>query len=154
MPTSKKTARKSPSAGAIAFNHAMVYSRDVPAALRFYAGRLGLEVLEEFRYQDTVVYARLRAPGGSGTIALHRLDPGMELHTGGVRLYFETSNLERFCRRLEAGGVKFSQPPKMMPWGWKHAYLDDPDGHEVSLYWAGAKRLRKVKTAVRGERRL
>jgi hypothetical protein len=31
-----------------------------------------------------------------------------------------------------------------MPWGWKHAYLDDPDGHEVSLYWAGAKRLKKA----------
>jgi hypothetical protein len=29
--------------------------------------------------------------------------------------------------------------------GWKHAYLDDPDGHEVSLYWAGAKRLKKSK---------
>jgi hypothetical protein len=31
-----------------------------------------------------------------------------------------------------------------MPWGWKHAYLDDPDGHEVSLYWAGAKRFKKT----------
>jgi hypothetical protein len=30
-----------------------------------------------------------------------------------------------------------------MPWGWKHAYLDDPDGHELSLYWAGKKRLQK-----------
>jgi hypothetical protein len=26
--------------------------------------------------------------------------------------------------------------PEVMPWGWKHAYLDDPDGHEVSLDWA------------------
>jgi len=34
--------------------------------------------------------------------------------------------------------------PKRMPWGWDHAYLDDPDGHEVSLYWAGTKRLRKT----------
>jgi len=32
-----------------------------------------------------------------------------------------------------------------MPWGWKHAYLDDPDGHEVSVYTAGAKRLRKQR---------
>jgi hypothetical protein len=27
----------------------------------------------------------------------------------------------------------------MMPWGWRHAYLNDPDGHEISLYWAGEK---------------
>jgi hypothetical protein len=33
-----------------------------------------------------------------------------------------------------------------MPWGWTHAYLNDPDGHEVSLYWAGVKRLRKSAT--------
>ena len=26
--------------------------------------------------------------------------------------------------------------PKDMPWGWRHAYLNDPDGHEISLYWA------------------
>jgi hypothetical protein len=32
-----------------------------------------------------------------------------------------------------------------MPWGWEHAYLNDPDGHEVSLYWAGDKRFRKSK---------
>jgi hypothetical protein len=34
-----------------------------------------------------------------------------------------------------------------MPWGWRHAYLDDPDGHEVSLYWAGRKRFQKTNEA-------
>ena len=32
----------------------------------------------------------------------------------------------------------------MMPWGWKHAYLDDPDGHEISLYWAAGNRMKKT----------
>jgi len=32
----------------------------------------------------------------------------------------------------------------MMPWGWRHAYLNDPDGHEISLYWAGENRMRKT----------
>jgi hypothetical protein len=36
-----------------------------------------------------------------------------------------------------------------MPWGWKHAYVNDPDGHEVSLYWAGAKRFQKTDMAKR-----
>jgi uncharacterized glyoxalase superfamily protein PhnB len=91
-----------------------------------------------------VVYARLKSPRSNGTIALHMVAPGQELHTGGVRLYFETKDLDRLCKRLEAAGVKFSQLPQVMPWGWKHAYLDDPDGHEVSLYWAGAKRFKKT----------
>lgn len=25
---------------------------------------------------------------------------------------------------------------------WRHAYLAEPDGHELSLYWAGDKRLK------------
>ena len=121
----------------------MIYSRNVPAALHFYADLLGFKVLEEFTGHDMLVYARLRAPSGNSTIALHMVSPGQALNTGGMRLYFEVKELDRFCKRLEASGVKFSQAPKIMPWGWKHAYLDDPDGHEVSLYWAGPKRLQK-----------
>jgi len=45
---------------------------------------------------------------------------------------------------LESAGVVLTQPPKLMPWGWKHAYLNDPDGHEISLYWAGRKRFQKT----------
>jgi hypothetical protein len=31
----------------------------------------------------------------------------------------------------------------MMPWDWRHAYVNDPDGHEISLYWAGEHRMKK-----------
>jgi len=132
---------------AVSFNHAMVYSRDLSRSLDFYAGQLGFEVLEEYRAGPMLVYARLRSPQGNGTFALHLVEPEQELKTGGVRLYFEVRDLERFCKRLEAAGVKLSRGPKLMPWGWKHAYLNDPDGHEVSLYWAGAQRLKKAKMA-------
>lgn len=122
----------------------MVYSRDVSASLRFYAGQLGLKILEEFRHEGRTVYARLKSPRGGTTIALHHLAPGEELCTGGVRLYFETKDLQRFCDKIGSASVQFTQKPKQMPWGWMHAYLNDPDGHEVSLYWAGAKRLRSA----------
>jgi catechol 2,3-dioxygenase-like lactoylglutathione lyase family enzyme len=141
MPVKKKSKRPG-AASAIVFNHAMVYSRDVAASLGFYAGRLGFKLLEKFEHQGRIVYARLKPPRGNATIALHQIAPGDELQIGGVRLYFEVKDLERFCNRLESAGLEFSQKPKQMPWGWKHAYLDDPDGHEVSLYWAGAKRFR------------
>src|SRR5713101_7321783 len=131
VPAKKRSKRRSPASG-LTFNHAMVYSKDVSAALRFYAEQLGLKIVENFQHQDNT------------TIALHQVAPGDELHTGGVRLYFEVKNLDRFCDRLESAGLQFSQKPKEMPWGWKHAYLNDPDGHEVSLYWAGAKRLRSA----------
>ena len=97
-------------------------------------------------YGGHKVYARLKAAQGEGTLALHMVEPGKTLPPGdGIRLYFEVKELDKFCARLKAAGVKFSQMPKLMPWGWRHAYLDDPDGHEVSLYWAGAKRWRKSR---------
>jgi predicted enzyme related to lactoylglutathione lyase len=123
----------------------MIYTQDVERALGFYRDLLGLKLLEEFRGGPKIVYARLKAPAGTGTIALHLLEPGKSAAAEGVRLYFEIRNLETFCKKLEAAGGKLSKPPAMMPWGWKHAYINDPDGHEVSLYWAGAKRLKKTK---------
>jgi catechol 2,3-dioxygenase-like lactoylglutathione lyase family enzyme len=136
---------KKKAAAPLEFNHAMVYTTDVTRSLAFYRDLLGFKVLEEFRGGPRLVYARLKPPAGSTTIALHLLGPGEELKAGGIRLYFETRDLEKFCKSLEAQGAKFTSGPKLMPWGWKHAYLDDPDGHEVSLYWAGVKRMRKSK---------
>jgi catechol 2,3-dioxygenase-like lactoylglutathione lyase family enzyme len=129
----------------LAFNHAMIYSRNVETALAFYRDLLGFELLEEYKVPGRSVYARLKPPGSSTTIALHLLGAQETLQTGGVRLYFETQDLEQFCAELEAKGAKFSKLPALMPWGWKHAYLDDPDGHEISLYWAGEKRLQKAE---------
>ena len=130
----------------LTFNHAMIYSRDVAKALGFYRDQLGFRVIEDMEYGGRAVYARLRLPGGTNTIALHQLEPGKELPpTDAIRLYFEVKPLNKFCEELEKSGIKFSQLPKVMPWGWEHAYLNDPDGHEVSLYWAGDKRFRKSK---------
>lgn len=125
---------------ALAFNHAMIYVRDLGRALEFYRDVLGLKVLSVF--EGGPGYARLRAPSGPGTIALHGTmgEPIAEGST--IRLYFEVKPLDAFCKSLVARGVKIRKMPAQMPWGWRHAYLDDPDGHEVSLYWAGEKRLR------------
>ncbi len=116
------------------FNHAMVYVSDVAQAKRFYADLLGFRVIEEAEG----FYARLRSPGSTTTLALHKREPGVS----GMRLYFEVPRLDDFCAQLAKQGVKFDKVPEDMPWGWRHAYLRDPDGHEISLYLAGAKRLR------------
>jgi catechol 2,3-dioxygenase-like lactoylglutathione lyase family enzyme len=129
--------------GKLTFNHAMIYVKDVARALSFYRDLLGFKLIEDFRYEGTAVYARLRAPGGDGTIALHQAGPGASLVSDGVRLYFEVRDLDDFCRKLIKRGFYITQMPRMMEWGWRHAYLNDPDGHEISLYWAGEKRMMK-----------
>ena len=108
--------------------------------LTFYQGLLGFKLIEH-----VPGYARLQSPAGRNTIALHQLGPEQEIPSSdAIRLYFEVKDLDALCKRLAAEGVEISQMPKRMPWGWDHAYLNDPDGHELSLYWAGAKRFRKT----------
>ena len=134
----------------LTFNHAMIYAKDVQRALDFYRDWLGFRLIEDFRYEGKPVYARLRAPGGDGTIAIHQAGPGASVGSDGVRLYFEVRDLDDFCRRLQRRGFYFTQLPTMMPWGWRHAYLNDPEGHELSLYWAGENRM--LKTVMKAAR--
>lgn len=147
---SKRTARPTRTAvskprppSTLAFHHAMLYTRDLDRSLAFYRDLLGFRVIDEYPR----AYARLVAPKGHGTIAIHALETGQWLDPsrGGMRLYFEVQRLAVFCKRLAMQGVHFEQLPQKMPWGWQHAYLRDPDGHELSLFWAGAARLRKTK---------
>lgn len=128
----------------IDFNHAMIYCRDVERGMGFYGKMFGFKVIDQFRFEGKPVYARLCAPSGQGTIALHQAAPGAPVTSDGVRLYFEIRDLDSFCDKLKRAGVYFTQMPQMMPWGWRHAYLDDPDGHEISLYWAGPNRMQKT----------
>jgi catechol 2,3-dioxygenase-like lactoylglutathione lyase family enzyme len=122
----------------------MVYVKDVERGLTFYRDLLGFKLIEDFRYENKPVYARLRAPGGDGTIALHQAGPEVSVLSDGVRLYFEVRELDDFCRNLQQKGFHMTQLPRLMPWGWRHAYLNDPDGHEISLYWAGENRMKKT----------
>jgi catechol 2,3-dioxygenase-like lactoylglutathione lyase family enzyme len=120
------------------FNHAMIYVRDVRRALDFYVDGLGLAIVETYDGG----YARLKFPDGDATLALHAAEQAHGVEAEGIRLYFEVEDLDACCERLEQRGVALKQKPADMPWGWRHAYLDDPDGHEISLYRAGDRRLR------------
>ena len=132
------------SADKLSFNHAMIYAKDVERAMTFYRDMLGFKLIEDFRYEGKPVYARMHAPGGDGTIALHQAGPDSPVSSDGVRLYFEIRELDDFCRKLQQKGFYITKMPQMMPWGWRHAYLNDPDGHEISLYWAGPNRMKKT----------
>lgn len=119
-------------------NHVLLYVADVARALEFYETRLAFTRVEV----GLPDYARVRAPDGDVTIGLHHItqQPAPPWNEG-VRLYLEVKDLDRVCVDLAARGVAFDQMPQDMPWGWRHAYLKDPDGHLLSLYWAGPQRL-------------
>lgn len=142
--TATATPAPAPAGDKLTFNHAMIYAKDVQRSLAFYRDMLGFKSIDEFSHDGILLYARLRAPGGDGTIALHLAGPGTSIISDGVRLYFEIRDVEGFCRKLQAKGLYIPQMPRMMPWGWLHVYINDPDGHEISLYWAGEMRMQKT----------
>ncbi|MGB2632747.1 MAG: VOC family protein [Candidatus Acidiferrum sp.] len=78
----------------------------------FYRDMLGLKLIEDIRYEGTPVYARMRAPGGNGTIALHQAGPGASVSSDGVRLYFEVHDLDDFCCKLQQKGFHITQRPR------------------------------------------
>jgi catechol 2,3-dioxygenase-like lactoylglutathione lyase family enzyme len=46
---------------------------------------------------------------------------------------FEVKNLEAFCKKLEASGIKLDSPYKKLPSGIANAYLTDPWGTYIEL---------------------
>jgi len=115
----------------------MLFVSDVQRSVDFYKRLFGFKLIE-----GSKDYARLKSPRGNATIALHKIK---DIHEGkGITLYFETEDIDGFCEQLIKQGVKFSEVPKVMPWGWKHAYLTDPDGYNISLYNSGSMRLKRA----------
>jgi len=126
---------------AVNFNHALIYVKALDPALNFYRDLLGFKEIETIPGE----YSRLRSRNSRSTLALHISELPENLVPGGVWLYLEVKELDRLYLRMLAAGVRFSQEPKLMPWGWRQTFLKDPDGHKLCLYSAGVKRLRKTK---------
>ena len=83
-------------------------------------------------------YARFECTDGGATFSLHQVS---EPTSGpGVVVYFECSDLDARCASLREQGVRFESAPTDQRWLWREAYLRDPDGNLLCLYWAGENR--------------
>ena len=60
--------------------------------------------------------------------------PGARIdHPERLQMHFEVPNVDVEYERLKQAGVEFSEPPRDMPWRWRHAYTSDPAGHTVEI---------------------
>jgi catechol 2,3-dioxygenase-like lactoylglutathione lyase family enzyme len=108
--------------------------RDRATAARWYVDALGFRVFDEDPDHWTTVGDR------SGKFRLHLCEiggkpgtrpPKSEVGNTGILLVTDEPFL-RTCGRLKKKGVRFSMPPKKLPWGWLSKFLD-PDGNEFWL---------------------
>jgi catechol 2,3-dioxygenase-like lactoylglutathione lyase family enzyme len=117
------------------FNQATCPARDVAAARDFYL-RLGFTLIVD----SAPHYVRLQAPQGGATLSLHHTEMDMPL-ADWPALYFECEDLDGRFASLKSAGVVFDSEPQDQTWLWREAWLKDPAGNRLCLYWAGENRL-------------
>ena len=115
-------------------NQVTMPSTDVARAVEFYK-QLGLVPI----VLSLPKYARFVCPDGEATFSIHHYEA---LTTGNKPVvYFECENLDGVVESLKQKGVEFDSEPQDQPWLWREAYLRDPDGNVICLYYAGKNRL-------------
>ena len=115
-------------------NQVTVPSTDVARSVEFYR-KLGLIQIVE----SLPKYSRFVCPDGDATFSIHQVD---KLGSGEKPVvYFECDSLDEMVSKLAQGGVEFISLPVDQPWLWREAYLKDPDGNLICLYFAGENRL-------------
>ena len=83
-------------------------------------------------------YARLECPDGESTLSVHIADNVSV--TNNVVLYFECENLDETVVALKSKGLAFDEDPADRDWLWRQAYLKDPNGNKICLFYAGDNR--------------
>lgn len=115
-----------------------IYTQDLPAALSFYGGLLGLE--ETFRAPDPDApeHVELRLDGV--TIALSTAEAAARVHgiettpgTRGFQLVFWTDDVDAAYDALVAAGAPPVTPPHDTGNNNRNAVVTDPDGNLVEL---------------------
>lgn len=114
-------------------NQVTVGVTDVARSIGFYQ-RLGLQLIVE----SLPDYARFCCPDGQASFSLSRVGQVLPSQT---LIYFECADLDQVVSDLQVQGLRFSQLPTDQPWLWREAYLEDPDGNPLCLFFAGANRL-------------
>ncbi len=104
---------------------------DLAASIAFYR-TLGFVLIVQ-----TDHYARFENPRDHSTLSLERTD---QLVHDGAHVYFECEDLDGFVAGLKNKGIVFDSGPENKSWLWREAWLRDPAGNKLCLYYAGSNR--------------
>ena len=117
-----------------------IYSEKPVETVEFFE-KLGL-----FRIVDSLPrYARLVCPDGDATLSVQQAGTrpvgSVPLEfPDRIVLYFECDNLDAEVARLKSIGLVFDEDPTDREWLWRQAYLTDPNGNRICLFYAGENR--------------
>jgi catechol 2,3-dioxygenase-like lactoylglutathione lyase family enzyme len=108
---------------------------DVKKAKEFYAEKLGLEVVTDYRRSDDNWWVTLTPPGGGTSITLARSSSVKKTtQPGTLSFYLSTSDIAATHKELNERGAKTNEIQNDLYGpgsGVKWFNLDDPDGNQV-----------------------
>ena len=108
---------------------------DVKKAKEFYAEKLGLEVVTDYRRSDDNWWVTLTPPGGGMSITLARSSSVKKTtQPGTLSFYLSTSDIAASHKALSEKGVQPNEVKDDLYGpgsGVKWFNLDDPDGNQV-----------------------
>ena len=114
-------------------NQITIYSNKPTESIEFYK-KLGLLLIVD----SAPRYVRFECPDGDSTLSIHETDESSNVSN--IVLYFECDNLDEEVKRLKDFGLTFEQEPTDQTWLWREAYLFDPSGNKIILFYAGENR--------------
>ena len=112
-----------------------IYS-DKPVETAAFFELLGLKII----VNSLPRYARLECPDGESTLSINEYGPANLSLRNNIVLYFECENLDADVERLKSLGLEFDEAPSDRTWLWREAYLKDPNGNKICLFYAGQNR--------------
>ena len=114
-------------------NQVTIYSDKSVETVEFFQ-KLGLSLIVD----SLPRYARLECPNGESTVSVQTADSVTP--TNNIVLYFECERLDEEVARLKSLGLIFEEDPTDRDWLWRQAYLSDPNGNRICLFYAGENR--------------
>jgi catechol 2,3-dioxygenase-like lactoylglutathione lyase family enzyme len=114
-------------------NQVTIYSEKPVETVEFFQ-KLGLNIIVD----SLPRYARLECPDGESTLSVHVAED--VIVTNNIVLYFECENLDATVDELKSKGLVFDEDPTDREWLWREAYLKDPNGNKICLFYAGDNR--------------
>lgn len=104
---------------------------DYDAAIAFFTGSLGFDLVEDTPLGDGKRWVRVAPPGGTGTALLLARASGEDQRQavgnqsgGRVFLLLETADFARDHARMTAAGVRFREAPRREPYGTVAVFED------------------------------
>jgi len=111
-------------------NQVTVPALDLDRSVAFYK-TLGLHLIVLNDH-----YARFELPDGDSTLSLHLTNDSSGAGNGAM-VCFECDDLDARVASLKEAGIVFDTEIIDQPWLWREAWLTDPAGVKLCLFYAG-----------------